>query len=253
MAFWSCIRYSLSFGVVNSWASGVANSPLDSIAEDVSIGHSCYKEDSEITVKKVNYKYIQKDAIRGSVNSFVLFNDIYLYCLIIKRHKKQPKFRLDLTFFDPRPARSFFIPWKLLIAAVVLLLVGFFMPAGVEIPYSSSIGLGFLSVSVISILVGIGLLIFVYLKSYYRLVFRSYAGRVPLLSLSYKPAQKNYNQFVSAVQKGIALAHKKNGVTLADRLTGEMQDLRRLKDAGVIKEDIYNKAQMIILKNKHYR
>lgn len=231
----------------------MSQSSIDGLTEEVSMGHSCYKEDSEIVIKKVNYKYKQKDILKGNVNNFMLFNDIYLFCLITSHHKKRPKYRLDLTFFDSKPSKSFLIAWKSLIAGFLLLLVALFIPDTFNISFFASVGLNFLSMSVLLGIAGFSSLLFAYFKSYSRLVFRSYAGRVPLLILSHKSMHKKYRKFVSLLQKSISLAHKKNGNTLHDRLVGEMKDLRRLKDAGVISERFYNQAQMIILKHKHYQ
>lgn len=227
------------------------DSLTDSISDEVSMGHSCYKEDSDIVVKKINFKYKQKDVIKGNVSSFILFNSIYLFCLITLHHKKRPKFRLDLTFFDPNPSRYFSIAWKSLIASVLLLLMAVFIPGDLIAPFSSLFDLSYLPV--LFGIAGFCLLLFAYFKSYSRIVFRSYASRVPLLVLSYKPTQKNYKKFISALQKGIVLAHKQDGITLQDRLVGEMKDLRRLKDCGVISERIYNKAQSAILTHKYYK
>jgi len=217
------------------------------------MGHSCFKEDSEIVVKKVNYKYKQKDMLKGNVNSFMLFNDIYLFCLITTHHKKRPKYRLDLTFFDAKPSTSFFIAWKSLVAGVLLLLLAMIIPGDFDLPFSLAVDFSFLSAPLFSGLAGIGLLSFAYFKSYSRLVFRSYAGRAPLLVLSHRPLHRNYKKYINVLKKSIRHAQKKNGITLHDRLVGEMKDLRRLKDAGVLKEGIYNQAQAIILKNKHYQ
>lgn len=231
----------------------MGDSYFDGLTEDVSMGHSCYKEDADIVVKKINCKYKQKDIIKGSVNSFILFNNIYLFCLITLNHKKQPKFRLDLTFFDAKPSRSFFIAKKSLITGVLLLLLSVFIPGDLKLPYSSLVGLDLLSVYLLTGAAASGFLLFAYFKSYSRIVFRSYASRVPLLTLSHKSTQKNYKKFVSALQKSIMLAHKQNGTTLQDRLVGEMKDLRRLKNAGVVKENVYNQAQAAILTHKHYK
>lgn len=231
----------------------MGHSHFDGLTEDVSMGHSCYKEDADIVVKKINCKYKQKDIIKGNVNSFILFNDIYLFCLITLNHKKQPKYRLDLSFFDAKPGRSFSIAKKSLISGVLLLLLTIFAPPDITLPFLSSAGLSFLTLSLLSGAAAFGFLLFAYLKSYSKLVFRSYASRVPLLTFSHKSTQKNYKKFVSALQKSIMLAHKQNGITLQDRLVGEMKDLRRLKNAGVIKEGVYNQAQAAILTHKHYK
>jgi len=231
----------------------VGNSHFDGLTEEVSMGDPCFKEDSEIVVNKVNFKYKQKDILKGDVNSFMLFNDIYLFCLITSRNKQRPKFRLDLTFFETKPTKSVSFAWKSLIAGVLFVLFSVFIPGDYTIPLSTPVDLSFLPVFVLTTIAGLILLLFAYYKSYSRLVFRSCVGRVPLLSLTHKPMQKNYRKFINILQKNINLAHKKNAITLHDRLVGEMKDLRRLKEAGVISEDFYNKAQSIILKNKHYQ
>ena len=133
------------------------------------------------------------------------------------------------------------------------MLLAIFLPTEIKLPMASAVGLDFLPVSVLSGFLGFGLLLSAYIKSYSKTVFRSYASRVPLLTLSHKSTQKNYKKFVSALQKSIVLAHKQNNITLQDRLVGEMKDLRRLKNAGVIKENVYNQAQSAILTHKHYK
>jgi len=234
-------------------ANGGSVNIMEDFSQDISMGDACYREDSEVVVKKVNYKYKQKNSIKGNLSSFAIFNDIYVYCLIKIHHKKLPKYRLDLTFFDPQPVKSLFVPWKLIASGLLMLVLALLMPTEISIPFITPVDINILYVPALFSVVGIGLLSLAYMKSYNQLIFKSFASGVPLLTLSHKYNQKKYKQFILVLQQKIKLAHKQNGITVHDRLVGEMKDLRRLKNAGIIEEELYNEAQTKILTHKLYK
>ncbi|MDH5767111.1 MAG: hypothetical protein OEZ38_13945, partial [Gammaproteobacteria bacterium] len=94
------------------------------------------------------------------------------------------------------------------------------------------------------------MLLLSFYRSYYHLIFMSYAGGVSLLSLSYKPWDKKCKKFVEVLQKNINYAHNRSGVTRQIRIVDEMKDLRRLEKIGIISNKDYNRAQKKILAAK---
>lgn len=224
---------------------------------EVSLGQSCFKEDSDVKVKRINFKYQYKNRLTGSTRGYIIFNNVYVFCLIKSYVSKKPKYRLDLTFFNSQPEKTWYIAWKLLLVGILFLVATILIPQNIDVDMNSSVmSLINNNLVFVKLVAGIVACVFLWLgysKSYYQLAFHSFASEVPLLSLPHKFWNKRYRKFVHKLKKGVAYAQQLNNVTLHDRLVGEMQDLRRLKNAGVVNEDTYNEAQSKILTHKHFK
>jgi len=72
-------------------------------------------------------------------------------------------------------------------------------------------------------------------------------GNIPLVVVPRKFRDKNYKKFVEIMGKCINYSRNRNGITLQERLRGEMKDLRRLMELGIVSEHDYNNAQQKIL------
>lgn len=220
---------------------------------EISLGDAHYKDDSEIVPKKINHKYMQKNSVKGILRGFLLFDDIYLYYSLKKSRAKQAlKHRIDLTYLDPKPRRAFYLAWRWLLwgvvaitAAVLSIYIGEFSGLSVAHPLMLPVGILLGTFGFVFILLS-------YYKSYNNVVYRSYAGRVPLMVLSHKPGKKDYKEFIKVIEEGIHKAQRRNGITLKDRLVGEMKDIRRFRDAGIISEKDYHEAQGKIFRHESY-
>jgi hypothetical protein len=236
---------------------------LNGQMDEISIGDAHYKDDSEIVPKEINHEYTQKNSVKGVFREFSLFDDIYLYCSLrlfnLKKLKSEqlPKYRIDLTYLDPKPARSSKLAWKWLLRGIAAT-VASALVIDISVLSGEFSGLSFshpamLPVGVLLGTLGFVLILLFYYKSHNTVIYRSYVGRIPLLALSHKPRKKDYREFISVIEEGILNAQSRNGITMRDRLVGEMKDVRRLKDSGVISESAYSRAQAKILKHKAYK
>ena len=226
------------------------------ILDEISIGDAHYTNDEEVVPKIINHEYAQHNQIKGISREFSLFDDIYLYCTLKSFNLKKlkvvelPQYRIDLTYMDPKPTRFVHIAWKLLLwgliaimASALVIYIGKYldMPVTHQAILPPSILLGTL---------GFILLLLFYQKSYSNVIYRGYVGRAPLIMLSHKPRRKDYKEFVDILESNTHKAQRRNGITIKDRLVGEMKDMRRLRDAKVISEDKYKQAQARIFKHE---
>lgn len=224
--------------------------------DEISLGDAHYREDSEIVPTEITHEYVQHNNVKGILRGFSLFDDIYLYCTCksfnLKKFKsiQLPKYRIDLTYIDSKPARFVYIAWKWLFrsiiaiaASVVVIYAGKYLglPSTHQVILPASILLG--TFGFISILL-------FYYKSYSNIIYRSYVGRVPLIVLAHKPRNKDYKNFIGVLETNIKKAQRRNGITIKDRLVGEMKDMRRLRDAKIVSEKRYRQAQARIFEHE---
>mgnify|MGYP006921589188 FL=1 len=217
--------------------------PLD----EISMGESCYVDDQDVELDKLICRYVQKDNLKGITRRFALYDKIYLLQQKEASFKKVPEHRIDLTFLDPHPTAKLFISWKMLITGVVMLLLSVLMYVFDSQLHSLVDRQYVWSVTVLLASVGMIIVMVAYYRSYLTLVYHSDIGKVPLLVIGRKFRDDRYKKFIDIIGKCIHYARSRNGITLQDRLRGEMKDLRRLKDLGIVSEDDYDHAQKKIL------
>ena len=222
---------------------------FDEPLEEVSVGESCYVDDAELELDKLICKYNQTSSIKGITRKFALYDKTHLIQQKDSHFNKLPEHRIDLTFLDPEPTKHLFISWRILLTGVALLgiaIVLFLFKGQIE---SLLAGQFVLLTAVLLATAGlISVLVSVY-RSYSILVYHSDTGKVPLLVITHKPRDKNYQKFIAILDKCINYSRNRNGISEQDRLRGEMKDLRRLKELGILSEDTYNEAQQKILAN----
>jgi hypothetical protein len=217
--------------------------------DEISLGDAHYKEDSEVVPDKITHEYVQRNSVKGILREFSLFDDIYLYCSFkyfnLKKFKSKQlqKHRIDLTYIDSKPAKSVRITWKWLLWSVVTIAASALV---IYIGEFSDMSFTHQAILPVGILLGtfgfVSFLLFYY-KSYNNVIYRSYVGRVTLIELAHKPRDNNYKEFIDVLEESIYKAQHRNGITIKDRLVGEMKDMRRLRDAGIISEKKYKQAQ----------
>lgn len=235
------------------------NDYTNEVFDEISLGDAHYREDSEIVPEKITHEYVQRNTVKGLLREFSLFDNIYLYCSFkyfnLKKFKSKQlqKHRIDLTYIDPKPSSSVRIVWKWLLwcmvsiaASVLVVYVGVF----------SDLSFSHQAMLPVGILLGtfgfVSILLFYY-KSYNNVIYRSYVGRVVLIELAHRPRDNDYKNFIGVLEENIYKAQRRNGITIKDRLIGEMKDMRRLRDAGVISEKGYKQAQTRIFDHEANR
>lgn len=223
------------------------NYDRESLLDEISVGDSCYVDDQDVQLDKLTCRYTQRNNFKGITRKFALYDKTQLVQQRESPFNKVPEHRIDLTFLDPEPTSKLFVSWKMLLIgvamlglAVLLFLYGQQLESFVGGPYV------LLAVALLTT-TGLILLLLSYYRSYLTLVFHSETGKIPLLVISRKFRDEKYRKFVDIVGRCINYSRNRNGISVQDRLRGEMKDLWRLKELGVVSVDDYTKAQTKIL------
>ncbi len=221
-------------------------------SNEISLGAPCFREDSEIVVRKINYNYMQKSLLKSVARRFQIFNNIYLYYMQRCNSSKLPKHRLDLTFLKPTPGYSLSISWKLLAIGLVFIGLSYLLENGLQLPLIPELPDSMPPLSALTAITGAMLLLLAYRRTHLSLVFKTYAGHAPVLFITPRPLQKDYRQFIKTLKQGIKTAQNRDNLTMKDRLVGEMKDLGRLREGNIITKQSYRKAQARILANRSF-
>jgi hypothetical protein len=209
-----------------------------------------YEEfDQEIDPAKLGNKLVQHNTLKGTEREFQLYSDTHLL-LNVKSKKKQQDYRVNLAWLAVQPKHNKVIIWKWLyssLAAAALTCLFIFLAVQdiLKLEYSAVAGTVSLTASLI-----LGL-IFIY-KMQDEFIFTSNFGKIDLFLIeNKKPSQQEFDSFFINLQQAIERAKKNIPVT--DRLVGELQMCRHLRDEGIIDDDTYTMARTAIFKHKQYQ
>jgi len=213
-----------------------------------------FSDEEKVTIEKINFEFTQSSKIRGIYRKISIFNDHHCYQSIKNKHKRKYKYRVDLSFLDPRPFRERKVAWNWLYGSIGLALIGSVMIylgwySGLFTPtthYEISL------VVVISAML-ISLLLFMH-NSYDKVVFKSQYGRVKFIEVLNKNPNKNtFRKFLSRFVKQVKNEKAKKVFSQSRFLTRELQELRRLKNEEVISEEQYESGKALIFKHKSFQ
>ena len=209
-----------------------------------------YEEfDQQIDPAKLGSKLVQQNTLKGTQREFQPYADSHLL-LTVKKNKKQRDYRVNLAWLSPQPKHNKVIIWKWLYAALgAAAVTGLFIFLAAQdilkLEYGAVAGTVSFTASLIL------MLIFIY-KMQDEYIFTSNFGKIELILIeNKKPSQEAFDTFFINLQQGIERA-KKN-ITVTDRLVGELQMCRRLRDEGIIDDDTYTVARTAIFKHKQYQ
>ncbi len=83
-------------------------------------------------------------------------------------------------------------------------------------------------------------------------VFKSQFGGAKIFLIeNKKPEQSTFDSFYIQLQQSIEKA--KVGISVSDRLVGELKMCRRLRDENIINDDAYTVARTAIFKHEQYK
>lgn len=213
-----------------------------------------FTDDEHVTVKKVNYEFHQASNLKGVVREFTIFNDIHCYQYEKKKYVRKIRFRVNLTYLDPKPVRKFVLADSWLFITAISAIVSFMVVymgwfSAMNLPVSLVYTAASISVSFSLIALMITLL-----RTQDQIFIVSRFGRIPVLELINKnPSKSSYNEFMSQLGKHIISAQHKAHLNATDHLTMELKELRRLKNEMVINENYYEQAKKRIFKNKAFK
>ena len=209
-----------------------------------------FSDDENVAIDKVNFEFVQSDKIKGAFRKITVFNEDHCYQSIKNKHQRKYKYRVDLSFLDPRPFRERKIAWNWLygsiglsIITLAMIYLGWFSDM-----FRPSVYYGTSLIVVISAML-ISLLLFAH-NSYDKVYFRSQYGRVRFIEvLNKSPDKATFRKFVALFMTQIKNQKNKRNYSQSKFLTRELQEIRRLMNEEVISQNDYEYGKARILKH----
>ena len=210
-----------------------------------------FSDNEQIPVEHINFEFEQNDKLHGVQRKLTIFNDTHCYQSVKIKNQSKYKYRIDISYLDPRPFRHRVVAWKWLYASIGLLVVDVVLAVGGFLDTSSVNSLGlFIGILVISAMM---LLAFMY-KSNDQVYFRSQYGHIKLIDLINKnPDGEQFKRFLNKFVMQIKKSKTAKGFSQNKFLARELQELRRLKDETMIPEESYEKAKRLIFKHEAFK
>lgn len=212
------------------------------------------EDPANVVLNQIDIEIVQSSKMRGIYRKITVFDGTYCQQSIKIKHQKKLNFRVDLAFLYPLPVRVHHIAWKwaycasgltVLFAAMYWIgwLSGWFAPS-----------IYYLTATIAVVSVGAISLLLLAHNSYDKVVFRSQHGGVNLVELLYKyPDKKSFKKFIGQFILKIKSAKKNKNLSPSKFLSGELKELRRLKDESVISAAVYEAAKVEIFHNESYQ
>ena len=210
-----------------------------------------YEEfDHELDPAKFGKKLSNSNVLRGSYNELQIYDTTHLFISNReKKHSPEKSYRVNLAWCSSEPEHFRLVTWKWLyisISFLVLLMLDIVLGIMEVLPTMWAIyaGIPLLTLSIIF------LLIFFYcLRDEY--IFSSHYGGAPLFMIeNRKPNQAEFDQFFIELQQDIDRLQTR--ATVKQKLVGELQMCRRLKDEGIISEQAYTGVRSRIFRHDEY-
>lgn len=209
-----------------------------------------YEEfDQEIDSGRLGKKLVQANSLKGTTRELQFYGGNHLLVNFVNKKQAQ-NFRVNLAWLSSEPVHSKIIIWKWLYAALTFTTVsGIFIYLAVsetiKLEYSIAACIVFLTAALIF------LLIFLYqMRNEY--IFKSQFGGAQIFLIeNKKPEQSTFDNFFIQLQQSIEKA--KVGISVSDRLVGELKMCRRLRDENIINDDAYTVARTTIFKHEQYK
>jgi hypothetical protein len=224
------------------------NSPADQIV----MSPENYEDfEHKLDPGQLSPEFVQKNWLKGSFHKYEIYRQHYLFQSVKRyRDKVETNYRINLAWLDPKPEIVQTVAWKWVssalataIWAAVLFYIAYFSQLPIEHVDSAAILMSTLTV--------ISLCLFLY-NNEHKLVFNSYLSNVPLVELDYdKPDKASFDACVRDIRSGIYAGWQDKDIQ--QMLVGEMRELRRLRDAGILTEDSYVLARTAIFNHREYQ
>lgn len=208
-------------------------------------------DDNDDEVHAINEEFTQESTIKGIKRSFVIFNDKQLLqSLKSFRNKEGKPYRINLRYVSPEPVRDRRYAWRLLAATGICLTLMVLLACVWHFTRFNSYYL-LVAASLFAAASMIALLLFFH-NSHDTFIYTSLAAGVPLIELdNRKPSLREFDAFLHKLEQYIRKAHE-CGVSRQQLLAGELRDIRRLKDDGMLSEETYEHARTQIFRHKEY-
>jgi len=221
-----------------------ASSSEEIIIEDVF-------EENVDEIREVHARFLQDSTFKGIRREFAIVNKHHLIqSLRSFKNKRGRTHRINLKFVRQTPVRNRQFAWRSLqVSAACFVLSA--IPACVW--YYTTFNSYYLIVASLLLAVAgvIALLLFFY-RSRDTHVYHSAVAGVPLIELDHnKPNRQEFEAFTDKLEAYIRKAQS-SGMSKQQLLAGELKDLRRLKDEGLLNEETYANSRTIIFRHKDF-
>lgn len=222
--------------------------------EEIVLGNEFDETASVIIPRKTNHEYMQANKYRRVKVFFKIYNDVYLHRSVESfGNKKDEATRFNLSFISPEPRRQSHFAWSWFFVALMSYFLGSLLVylgafSGLEIVHHNMLPIGL-------VLIVIGMfstVVFLY-RTQDKFIYQSLVGQVPLIEIFNQQKMTNYQIFTETLKLHIEQAQQRQGLTMKQRLKGELTDLRRLSEEGVITVDAYEQARGLIFKHEEYQ
>jgi hypothetical protein len=208
-------------------------------------------EDDEDEIREVHVKFVQDRRFKGIRRDFTIFNkNQLLQSLQSFKNKRGNTHRINLKFVRQAPERHRQFAWRSLqISGLGFVLSA--IPACVWY-FTEFKSIYLLVASLLFFVAGVVALLLFFYRSRDTYVYRSIAAGVPLIELDFnKPNRQEFEAFTDRLEAYIRKAQS-SGLNNQQRLAGELKDIRRLKEAGLLSEEIYANSRALIFKHKEF-
>ena len=213
-----------------------------------------FSDDEEVKIEEINLEFEQSSKIRDIYRKITIFNRHHCYQTIKNKRKGKYKYRVDLSFLDPRPFRQRKIAWRWFMTSVALALISAVMiyMGWVVNTITPTHNYG-ISAAVVIVAMLISLRLFIN-NTHDKIIFRSQYGRVKYIEVFNKyPDKKSFRSFLGSFVNQVKNEKAKRNYSIAKFLARELQELRRLKNEEVITEKEYQSGKKAIFKHKSYQ
>lgn len=209
-----------------------------------------FSDEEQIPVEHINFEFEQSLKYRGQYRKVTIFNDTHCYLSVKNKHQRKFKYRIDISYLDPRPFRQRKVEWKWLYLCLAMVVFGIALIFGGWLDTSSIYSLGlFIGVTVVAVM---SLLAFFHYTTD-RVYFRSQYGKVRMLELiNMNPDKAAFRSFITKFIMQIKKSKTAKGYNQSKFLARELREIRRLKDEGTVPEASYEKAKKLIFKHKAF-
>ena len=209
-----------------------------------------FSDNEQIPVEHINFEFEQRNKLHGLYRMFTIFNDTHCYQSIKNKHQRKYKYRIDISYLDPRPFRTRVVEWKWLYASLALFGLDLALVFGGWIDTSSVNFLGlFIGIIVVALM---SLLAFFY-YSRDKVYFRTQFGKIRLIEFINKnPDNDSFRKFINKFIMQVKKSKTAKNLSQSKFLASELKELRRLKDETVIPQNSYEKAKQLIFKHEAF-
>lgn len=197
--------------------------------------------------KTANSSLLQESSARGEKRSFEIYNDKF-----IKVNKNSlidnNSYHLNLSLLAPWPVRHRDISWQWLLAVLYFSLTTLAYTTYLFYFQESSKLEKLLPFIVVFLLLSLGSLLMFLYRSSNVIEFKTRYGNCVVLSLLYNnPNKKEFKDFIEEIKLRSLLASQAVKIEKNQMLNIEMNELKRLRNEGIISQHHYADAKARIL------